>query len=179
MKASTSAVTLCFCLPETFAWSISSLPDKTKRNPVPPIHWLGPFGTNQNQNDVESSTQELPQSTLAFHQQQQQGFSAPKGLASFISTSLLVMAIGLGLLADQAWASADETLLMELSKEDSLLVQSRSPPEIQSDSSERSMALAGKLKTIHAKMYGAYWYVLCGSRWQCFVWFGGDPSTKL
>jgi hypothetical protein len=154
MKASTSAVALCFCLPETFAWSISTVPHK--RNSVPPRNWLGPCGTNQN---VESSMRELPQSTLASHQQQQ-GFSLPKGLASCMSKSLVVLVLGMGLLADHAWASTDETLLMELSKEDSQLVQSRSPPEIQSESSERAMALARKLKTMNAKMYGAYWYVL-------------------
>ena len=78
-----------------------------------------------------------------------------KVLVVSIAPPLLAAALLFGV-ADDAVAS-DETLLFDLSKQDSIAIETRAPPEIKASSSEQAMALSKKMKTVNAKMYGAYW----------------------
>ncbi|CAB9515132.1 Vitamin K epoxide reductase family [Seminavis robusta] len=98
--------------------------------------------------------------------QKQATWSFPNGqhVPQVIAATLVATALWMG----NPVLAADEALLNELSKEDSILVESRSPPPIQAESSPQAMALAKKLQTLHAKMYGAYWCKFCAKQKELF-----------
>ena len=82
-------------------------------------------------------------------------WNLPNQASKLIAPSLVAATLVLGI-AGNAFAS-DEKLLVDLTKEDSVMIEARSPPEIQSSSSDQAIALSRKLKSMNARMYGAYW----------------------